>query len=241
MRFYRRLHPFHAISFDLDDTLYSNQPIMVATDKKMVAYLHKSLSDYGIDSHLYRFDFSFWWPFRQQVIAQSPELQHDVGLLREKTYYLGALSLGLTSIEANIFAATALAYFVEQRSNFSLPQQTHDFLSFLKRKMPLVAISNGNVDTHKIGIAKYFTEHFHASIDNKLKPDRDMFDKTCTVLQIQPAQLLHVGDCGKNDVFGAIDAGCQTAWLNPYKVGKPLKVLPTLALDHIEQLAKILT
>tara|TARA_R110000744_G_scaffold171847_1_gene290350 strand:+ start:73 stop:798 length:726 start_codon:yes stop_codon:yes gene_type:complete len=240
VRFYRRLQPFQALSFDLDDTLYSNHPIMLATDKKMVAYFKAAFSDYRVDSRLYAFDFGFWWPFRQQVMLQSPELKHDVGLLRQKSYYLGALALGLTSAEAQSFADRALAYFVEQRSNFNLPQQTHDFLTYLKSKMPLVAITNGNVDTAKIGIAKYFTEHFHASIDNKLKPDSDMFNKTCVALQIAPGQLLHVGDCGKNDVFGAINAGCQSAWVNPYQVGKPFKVLPTLALDNIEQLVKIL-
>lgn len=239
MRFYRRLQPFNVISFDLDDTLYSNQPIMLATDKKMSAYFKSSVSDYNVDSRLSSFDFSFWWPFRQQAITQSPELEHDIGLLREKSYYLGALSLGLSSAEAQNFAEMALCYFVEQRSNFILPQHTHDFLSYLKRKMPLVAISNGNVDTDKIGIAKYFTMHFHASTENKLKPDRDMFNKTCLALNIEPGQLLHVGDCGRNDVFGAINAGCQTAWVNPYQVGKALKVLPTLALDNIEQLKKI--
>lgn len=241
MRFYRRLHPFHAISFDLDDTLYSNHPIMLATDTKMIAYFKSIFSDYGLDSNLYGFDISFWWPFRQQVITHSPALKHDISLLREKSYYLGALSLGLTSAEAQSVADSALGYFVEQRSNFSLPQHTHDFLSFLKSKVPLVAITNGNVDTDKIGIAKYFSAHFNASTDNKLKPDRDMFDKACKVLKISPKQLLHVGDCGKNDVFGAINAGCQTVWLNPYQVGKPLKVLPTLALDHLEQLTHIFT
>jgi len=240
VRFYRRLQPFYAISFDLDDTLYSNQPIMLATEQKMVDYFKGIFTDYAVDSRLYAFDSSFWRPFRQQAIMQTPALKHDVGLLRQQSYYFGAISLGLTNAEAATFADNALCYFVEQRSNFTLPQQTHDFLNYLQSKMPLVAITNGNVDTEKIGIAQYFSAHFHASIDNKLKPDRDMFDKTCTALQIRPEQLLHVGDCGRNDVFGAINAGCQTAWLKRYQVGKPLKLLPTLALDNIEQLTKLM-
>lgn len=212
---------------------------MLATDQKMSHYFKNTLTAQLLDTHSYSFDFRFWWPFRQQAVKLAPALKHDVGLLRQKSYVLGALSLGMTDVEAENFANNALAYFVEQRSNFTLPQQTHDFLSYLKSKMPLVAITNGNVDTDKIGIAQYFTHHFNASIDNKLKPDRDMFDKTCQALNIAPKHLLHVGDCGKNDVFGAIDAGCQTAWLNQYQVGKALNVLPTLALDNIEQLTKI--
>ena len=66
-----------------------------------------------------------------------------------------------------------------------------------------------------------------------------MFNKTCAALNIRPEQLLHVGDCGKNDVYGAIDAGCQTAWLEKYHVGKPLKLLPTIALDNIAQLTRL--
>ena len=39
MKFYRRLANIKAISFDLDDTLYSNRPVMVAIEKKMIAIL----------------------------------------------------------------------------------------------------------------------------------------------------------------------------------------------------------
>lgn len=241
MRFYRRLLPFDAISFDLDDTLYSNHPIMLATDKKMASYFSRILTDYGIDTSKATYSFRYWFPFRQQAIAQWPLLKHDVGLLRQKSYFLGALAVGIEHVAAEEFANSALAYFTEQRSNFILPQHTHDFLAYLQSKRPLVAITNGNVDTDKIGISKYFSHHFHASIENRLKPDPDMFNKTCLALNIKPEQLLHVGDCGKNDVLGGVNAGCQTAWLNQYHVGKPLTVLPTLALDDVEQLANIVT
>ncbi len=239
MRFYRRLLPFQAISFDLDDTLYSNHPIMLATDKKMVSYFARVLSDFGIDTTKNIYNFRFWFPYRQQAISRWPRLKHDVGLLRQKSYFLGAQALGLNSNAATEVADAALAYFVEQRSNFTLPQATHDFLAYLKSKKPLVAITNGNVDTDKIGISQYFTHHFHASIENRLKPDADMFNKTCVALNISAQQLLHVGDCGKNDVLGGVNAGCQTAWLNKYSVGKPLKIIPTLMLDNVEQLTEV--
>ncbi|MGB1262311.1 MAG: HAD-IA family hydrolase [Cognaticolwellia sp.] len=241
MRFYRRLLPFQAMSFDLDDTLYSNQPIMLATEKKMVAYFADVLSAAQLTTRPASFDFRFWWQFRQQAIVHRAELKHDVGLLRQESYYLGARSLGLNARQAAEFAEHALAYFVTQRSDFTLPAHTHALLSELKSKMPLVAITNGNVDIDAIGISPYFSHHFHASIEHKAKPDADMFTKTCAALKIRPQQLLHVGDCGKNDVVGAINAGCQTAWLSKYDVGKPLKLLPTLALNNIAQLTRLFT
>lgn len=214
---------------------------MLATGKLMVDYFARVLTDYGINTTKTEYNFRYWFPYRQQAIAQWPLLKHDVGLLRQKSYLLGALALGFKHEAAEEFANAALAYFTLQRSNFTLPQHTHDFLTYLSSKRPLVAITNGNVDTDKIGIAPYFTHHFHASIENRLKPDADMFNKTCMALEITPEQLLHVGDCGKNDVLGGINAGCQTAWLNEYHVGKPLTILPTLALDHVEQLTNIVS
>ena len=160
MRFYRRLLPFHAISFDLDDTLYSNQPIMLATEKKMLAYFADVLSDVQLTTRPASFNFHFWWQFRQQAITQRPELIHDVGLLRQQSYYLGARSLGLNAAAATLFADNALAYFVEQRSDFTLSAHTHNFLTYLKKQRPLVAITNGNVDTDKIGLSQYFDYHF---------------------------------------------------------------------------------
>ena len=239
MRFYRRLSPFQAISFDLDDTLYSNHPIMVETDKKMASYFPRVLSDYGIKTDNIVYNARYWSPFLVQAIHQWPRLKNDVGLLRQKVYVLGALALGFQPSVAEEFANSALSYFIEQRSNFTLPQHTHDFLAFLKTKRPLVAITNGNVDMDKIGIAQYFTHRFSSSIENRLKPDADMFNKASAALNINNGQLLHVGDCGINDVIGGINAGCQTVWLNKYNVGKPLKVLPTIMLDNVEELTHI--
>lgn len=239
MRFYRRLLPFQAISFDLDDTLYSNHPIMVQTDKKMASYFQRILSDHGIKDRKTLYNARYWFPFRQQALMRYPQLKHDVGLLRQKVYALGALSLGFKASVAEEFANAALTYFVEQRSNFTLPQHTHDFLLYLKTKRPLVAITNGNVDMDKIGLSQYFSHRFNSSIENRLKPDADMFNKACTALDISNEQLLHVGDCGINDILGGANAGCQTAWLNKYNVGKPLKVLPNIMLDNIEELVEM--
>ena len=239
MRFYRRLHPFKAISFDLDDTLYSNHPIMVKTDAKMIDYFSQTFHKLGINDDKYHFDNQFWLPFKYQALELYPHYKNDVGLLRLQAYTLGAIALGLSRENAAHVAEQALNYFIEQRSNFNVDQSSHQLLSQLQKKYPLIAISNGNVDTKKIGIAPYFQQHFHASIEHKAKPDPDMFIKACQQLNIAPAQLLHVGDCGKNDVLGAINAGCQTVWLDQYHVGKPLSVLPTIMIDKISQLAAL--
>ena len=114
----------------------------------------------------------------------------------------------------------------------------------LSKKYRLVAISNGNVDTNALGISHYFQHIYHAGWqpDGRLlkqKPYHDMFDLACNDLGIASAQLLHVGDCGRADIQGALLAGCQTAWLSCYDVGKPLSLLPHIELTQLNQLERL--
>lgn len=253
MKFFRRLETFKAISFDLDDTLYSNYPVMMATDAKMVAYFSQLFSSQSLLANPATniiFDYQFWSPFRQQVLKANPHLIHHVGDVRLATYTLGMKYLGLSDKIAEQEAQHALSYFTQQRSDFVVPEAVHQLLKSLRRKYPLVAISNGNVDTDKIAISQYFKYRFHAGdsiktssgekIQLRQKPHADMFNAACEKLAITPAQLLHVGDCGRSDIQGAINAGCQTAWLSCFDVGKPLSVLPNIELSDISELYRLL-
>lgn len=253
MRFNRRLEPFQVISFDLDDTLYSNYPVMMATDAKMVSYfsdlflVKNSLPVKYVNTV---FDYLFWWPFRQLALKENPQLIHHVGDVRLATYTLGMKTLGFSDDDAHDEAQKALGYFVQQRSDFIVPDTVHQLLNSLQKKYPLVAISNGNVDTDKIGISHYFQQRFHAGdyytnamgkkVQLRQKPHVDMFNSACEKLVIHPNKLLHVGDCGRSDIQGAINAGCQTAWLSCYDVGKPLSILPNIELSDISELHHLL-
>ena len=253
MKFYRRLVPFQAISFDLDDTLYSNYPVMMATDRKMAAYFDALFLAKIVPANRVKksgFNYLFWKPFHQQVLKENPQLMHHVGDVRLATYTLGLKTLGFSDDVAKYEAQKALDYFVLQRSDFVVPASVHQLLKSLQKKYPLVAISNGNVDTDKIDISQYFKYRFHAgdlfttpqnnNIQLRQKPHTDMFDAACDKLLIEPVQLLHVGDCGQSDIYGAINAGCQTAWISCYDVGKPLTVLPNIELSNISELRHLL-
>lgn len=234
MKFYRRLMPLKAISFDLDDTLYSNHPVMMATDQQMINYFTQHLP---VNSNKY--NYHFWFEFRRQVLANNPTLKHDVAALRFHTYLMGIKSLGNSDIQANTMAHAAMEQFNFHRSNFTVPQKTHQLLQKLSKHYPLVAISNGNVDTETIGIAHYFRHIYHADLSKQQKPSSAMFTLACQDLGIQPHQLLHVGDCGHSDIYGAIKAGCQSAWVSSYNVGKPLSVLPNIELVDVSELHRL--
>lgn len=240
MKFYRRLSPIKAISFDLDDTLYANRPVMLEAERKMIQFFDEHFTDVHSSVDEAGYNYKFWAPYRQAVLEKAPLLRHDVVALRLETYYSGACAMGYSHRQAKQKAEQAMAYFSLVRSQFSVPESSHQLLKKLAQHYPLVSISNGNVDSEKINLKPYFQATYHAIGGIKQKPDGEMFALACRALKIKPAELLHVGDCGNADINGAIAAGCQAVWLPRYQIGKPLSVLPHIELDKVEDLAELL-
>ncbi|MBU2871712.1 HAD-IA family hydrolase [Colwellia sp. E2M01] len=255
MQIYRRLTQIKAISFDLDDTLYNNRPVMQVIETKMNAYFTEKfaiLLPTLILKSDQTFNSNFWAPYRAQVVQAQPVITHDVVKIRFETYRLGFLAHNLSEEVAVQEAQAGLDYFIELRSDFSVPQVTHDLLESLGRVFPIVSISNGNVNTKTLGIDHYFQHIYHAGYQDyrankeceyllKQKPATDMFDLVCKQLAIQPSELLHVGDCGLADIYGALNAGCQTAYLPQYGIGKQLKQIPHIELGRVEELKALLS
>lgn len=234
MQIFRRLQPVKAMSFDLDDTLYSNLPVMLAANEQMKKFFGDVLpsgNDYNID---------FWFHFRNLAIQENPILKHDVVAVRIVAYTKGIQSLGFSLVDATLIAKQAMAHFIEHRSDFDVPKASHELLARLSEKIPLVAISNGNVDAKAIGISHYFQAIYHAENGVKQKPAVDMFEAAQKKLNIKPENILHIGDCGKADILGASTANFQSAYLPKYGIGKPLRLLPNVQLDDVTELTKFI-
>ncbi|NMP30718.1 HAD-IA family hydrolase [Thalassotalea sp. M1531] len=238
MKFYRSLAPIKAISFDLDDTLYSNRPVMLATEQAMLPYFSQLLSPY-CQSRNITFDKNFWRPYRIAAFKQNEALINDVTQLRLATYTMGIASLNVTAEQAQELAQQAMAYFLTRRCDFTVPDTSLELLSQLRAKYPLVAISNGNVDTNAIGLDKYFDHIYHAGNGLDKKPAPDLFMRAGDELAIPCRHILHVGDCGYADIIGALRAGMQAAWLSCYDVGKPITVLPHIEINNVAELAAL--
>lgn len=234
MKFYRRLQPIKAISFDLDDTLYANSPVMKITARAMRDFFAEHLGEHQV------YDINFWSTHQKKLLVEQPHLIHDVGVMREETYFYGLKEIGYNEADAKQLAKKAHDCFIFHRSNFTAPQASIKLLADLAKKYPLVSISNGNVDTNLIGLKPYFNHIYHASLSHRQKPCSDMFKETSEVLNIAPENILHVGDCGVADIQGAMLAGFQSAWLPKFGIGKPLKILPHLELSDVEQLRHLL-
>ncbi|GAD80448.1 5-amino-6-(5-phospho-D-ribitylamino)uracil phosphatase YigB [Vibrio ezurae] len=234
MRFYRNLNTVQAMTFDLDDTLYDNHPVIRRLERDLRLWL------VGSFPALSRFDEQDWRRFKQQALHSSERCRHDVTVARET-------QLGFAFEAIGIMGASQLAA-IEQtmqqvtifRNRVDIPEQTFRTLEALVRRIPLVAITNGNVDVQRIGLQEYFCATFKAGPDGAAKPNADMFVKASKRLKVPTGSILHVGDHLQTDVMGAKAAGFQAAWFNDSKVGIKQQlnatIMPDVEIHRIEQL-----
>lgn len=234
MRFYRPLRPLAALTFDLDDTLYDNRPVIKQAEQQSIAFLqhyHPGLS------HFQSVDF---YRLRQELREQDPEIYHDVTQWRWRAVHLALSRQGLRDAQAAMGADAAMQNFALWRSRIEIPEVTHTTLQALARYYPLVAITNGNVDPALCGLAGYFQFVLRSGPDGRAKPYQDMYQLAAQRLAIAPAQILHVGDDLTTDVAGALRAGLQACWVND-RQRNLMQVDDSRLLPHIEisQLASL--
>ncbi|MFM2480714.1 HAD-IA family hydrolase [Celerinatantimonas sp. YJH-8] len=223
MQFFRRWQPPLALSFDLDDTLYDNRPVIRRATQWMTDTLADELGR--------RIN---WVAYKEQALQQDPSLVHDVTEWRRAWLYLGLKTQGIAHPKAR--ADELLDAFVAVRSDFVVPEASHQLLKTLAERYPLVAMTNGNVDIHKIGLAPYFTHIYYAGGGYRQKPHADLFTHAAAALQLAPAQMAHIGDDPITDVYGAVSNGYQAIWLNDQQHSMPV-VLPHLMVTTLDELS----
>ncbi|MGF1715198.1 5-amino-6-(5-phospho-D-ribitylamino)uracil phosphatase YigB [Photobacterium chitinilyticum] len=234
MQFYRNLQPPKALTFDLDDTLYDNRPVIRRAEQAM----HDWLAEYHPCSHsMARED---WLQLKMRLVVQTPYLRHDVSLWRYELLKIGLMQLGYSQPKAEQAAQEGLERVLVVRNQVDVPEETHRVLAELGRKVPLLAITNGNVDAEKIGLGQYFSQVLVAGRDGLAKPEPDMFARATALLGVAAQDILHVGDHLVTDVGGAKKNGFQACWYNDQQrqlhCEPKVKWLPDVEICRLSQL-----
>ena len=235
MEFFRRLGAIRAISFDLDDTLYDNRPVIEHAERWMVAHMRDRYLETAM------FDRSWWQRLKLQIQREQPALVDDVSLCRRVLLQQGLMEGGMAADLAHQEAESVFAQFLEVRSQIAVPDTTRRILSALAQKYPLVVITNGNVLLERLGLDGHFQHVLKAGGGFRMKPAPDLFHDMARRLGLPPSQILHVGDDVTTDVAGAVHNGYRSAWLND--VGqdwRTLRILPDVMLTRLEQLLTLL-
>jgi HAD superfamily hydrolase (TIGR01549 family) len=238
MIYYKKLKPIQAITFDLDDTLYENTSVIIEAELSLIKFMHDR---YPVTKNVNK---DFWRAQQKLHFLADPLLKNDMGKLRQLALKSGFTALGLSGSELDTATKQCYEHFYFQRSNFCLHKNVHSLLKTLSDKLPLIAITNGNVNLQQIGLDNYFSACFKASIELPMKPSKAMFAAAQAYLNISPGNILHVGDNLRTDIYGALKAGYQTAWYAEDRKmnirDEKAHVLPHVQLSQLTQLLALI-
>lgn len=238
MKFYRRIAPVKAMTFDLDDTLYDNYPVIVRMERELLSWLQHY---HPAVDHMDKAD---WFALKQRVVQLQPELKSDVTLWRLMQLKQAFSQVGYDNEASHAAAQAAVEVALDWRNRFEVPQQSLDVLAELGQEIPLVAITNGNVDLDRIGLTPYFQQVLKAGSDGRAKPAPDMFSKAQRFLDLPSEHILHVGDHLVTDVQGAKLAGFAACWFNDMNENvitqAKTRTLPDIEINNLQSLLALL-
>ncbi len=89
------------------------------------------------------------------------------------------------------------------------------------------------------GLKDYFDFTIYSSELPFRKPHPTIFQLAISHFQLQPEQILFVGDSLSADIFGANRVGMKTAWINRKKVEVPHDIFPDYELGSLDDLLRI--
>lgn len=194
-----------ALSLDLDDTLWPIWPLIERAERALDAFLHRQCPRTAA-----RFPIHAMRELRARIADEHPEYAHDFTWQRKQSLRHALVSSG--DDESQLEAAFEAFYAARNEVEFypdALPA-----LGRLSARLPIAALTNGNADLDRIGIAGHFHTYVSARSEGHAKPDTPIFHRTCDRLGLTPAQVLHVGDDPLLDSLGAQRAGLRSCWIN---------------------------
>jgi len=214
------------LSFDLDDTLWPVGPVIAAAEIALLSWL-RARYPRTVIGH----DIESMRTLRAAVAERFPERGHDLTFLRHRALkdLFGAAG------HAESLADEALEVFFAARNRVEFYDDVRPSLIRLRSRYRLFALSNGNADLRRCGIADLFAGHVTASAAGAAKPDVRIYAALLEMAGVEAHQVLHIGDDPLADVVGAMQAGMQAAWLNrdsrpwPKDLAAPPRTISTLA------------
>jgi putative hydrolase of the HAD superfamily len=195
-----------AITLDLDDTLWPVWPTIVRADE----VLNQWLSQHAPATFALSAQAEVRKAVRAEVNARHADRAHDLSFLRREAIRALLLQAG----DPAHLAEPAFEVFFAERQRVDLFEDALPALAFWSQRYPVVALSNGNADVHRVGIGQHFLASVSAQSLGVAKPDVRIFAAGAKAAGVQAHEVLHIGDDAHADCVGALAAGMQVAWLN---------------------------
>ena len=193
------------LTIDLDDTLWPCMPTILRAEtisyEWLSQYYPNITQSYSMDALREK---------RQQLMARQPELINDLSEARRAHFRELADEFDYNHdwIEAGF------KIFHDARQQVDFYEDVLPVLDQLKTSYKLVALTNGNAEIGKVGLAHYFDFQISAADVSAAKPHPAMFIEAMRQSQVSPQQTLHIGDHVVHDIVGARNAGIRSVWVN---------------------------
>ncbi|YCH21582.1 HAD family hydrolase [Pseudomonas sp. D1-3] len=197
------------ITFDLDDTLWDNRPVILGAETAMRDWISQHaprLAGQPVD-HLGQ--------VRVRLLEAEPGLKYRLSELRRRTLRHALEGVGHGPEEAAQLAEGAFQAMLEARHAITFFSDTVTTLELLANQYSLGVITNGNADVRRLGLADYFSFILCAEELGVGKPDRRPFEEALARSGMQAEQAVHIGDHPGDDIAGAQAAGWRAVWFNP--------------------------
>lgn len=226
------LSKIQAITLDLDDTLWPVWPTIARAEEALQAWL----TEHAPATARLCSDGDVKKQIRAEINHRHADQAHDLTFLRREAIRESLLRAG----DSPDFAEAAFEVFFAERQNVVLYEGVEQALSRLAARYPLVGLSNGNADVFRTAAGPYFKAAVSARVCGVAKPDARIFQTAAQQLHLSVDAVLHLGDDATTDVWGALNAGMQSVWINtqghdwPHHSAQPLTVRHLLEVcDHL--------
>ncbi|EIJ42692.1 haloacid dehalogenase superfamily enzyme, subfamily IA [Beggiatoa alba B18LD] len=223
--------PIRAICFDLDNTLWSIDPVIKQAEKALFDWLRqhypKIPKQFSVNELAKR---------RQRLLEEQPELLNNLGLLRKMGLAQAAVEAGY---KAEI-AEPAFEIFQQARHQVTFYPDVLPVLKRLQKRYILGTLTNGSADINRVGLGDIMSFSLMASDVNAAKPHPALFEAACQRASARPEEVVHVGDDEDCDVAGALAVGMKAVWLNRIYKTPSGKYQPHAIITNLGELERLL-
>ncbi|WP_235263598.1 HAD family hydrolase [Nitrincola sp. A-D6] len=150
-----------AITFDLDDTLWAVGPVIQQANRTLWDWLHAHTplftQRYVLD------DLNEGSALRAELLQRYPDITHSVSQIRLKLLEECLTHCGYSAVEAAELSLSAFETFIEARHEVEFFAHARSMLEILHQQgYRLGALSNGNAEVSRTGLADLFDFQFNA-------------------------------------------------------------------------------
>lgn len=202
------------ITFDLDNTLWECDPLIVKAEQKFYKWLQTSYP-----SIIKKFTEESLVAHRMNFMQTKPELHHNLTALRKSWMRQIANEVGGIVMDEDEFESSYVEagfhVFWQERNNVIFYDGVLNMLEALAKNYSLGVITNGNASVDFIGIGHYFDFSISSEMAGVAKPHEDIFHHAIRLSKYPVENIIYIGDDPKCDVLGPQEIGMRALWYNP--------------------------